>query len=236
MRCRGWRGGVVSAGPQRGRSWSWPARRRMPVVEAGLAAGRGRRAKAPSSTARWRDAVEQSALVAAATGQTVEEVARAVDRWQFEHRPTAEEPVMSLRFTPTAAGTRWRRPLTRKGPSGSRSPSTLPRTSWGSVLPWAERRLAGLVAVCRHFLDQPTSRRDAKADRRWWSPSGWTRWRLGPAGCAPRLGRLPAGRRGSPTVLDAGVVRCYGPGLDAARRRAAHPQRLARPGPRRDPP
>ena len=28
MRCRGWRGGVVSAGQRRGRSWSWPTRRR----------------------------------------------------------------------------------------------------------------------------------------------------------------------------------------------------------------
>lgn len=135
----------------------------MPVVETGLAAGVLSRAKAAElGRAAGADVVEQSALVAAATGQTVEEVARAVDRWQLEHRPTAEEPAMSLRFTPTAAGTRVEAALDAEGAEWVQVAVDAAADKLGlRELPWAERRARGLVAVCRHFLDHanvPTRR------------------------------------------------------------------------------
>ena len=135
----------------------------MPVVETGLAAGVLSKAKAAElGRAAGADAIEQSALVAAAMGQTVEEVARAVDRWELEHRTTAAEPPMSLRFTPTAAGTRVDATLDTEGAEWVQVAVDAAADQLGlRELPWAERRAKGLVAVCRHFLDHadvPTRR------------------------------------------------------------------------------
>ena len=135
----------------------------MPAVRAGLADGRLSRAKALElGRAAGADADEESALVAAATGQTVEEVARAVDRWQLEHGTTADEPVLSLRFTPTGAGTRMEATLDTEGAEWVQVAVDAAADKLGlRELPWAERRARGLVAVCRHFLDHadvPTRR------------------------------------------------------------------------------
>jgi len=135
----------------------------MPAVRAGLADGRLSRAKAAElGRAAGADAVEQSVLVEAATNQTVEEVARAVDRWQLDHPMSAEEPPMSLRFSPTAAGTRVEAVLDAEGAEWVQVAVDAAADKLGlRELPWAERRARGLVAVCRHFLDHanvPTRR------------------------------------------------------------------------------
>ena len=212
----------------------------MPVVETGLAAGVLSKAKAAElGRAAGADATEQSALVAAAMGQTVEEVARAVDRWELEHHTTAEEPPMSLRFTPTAAGTRMDATLDTEGAEWVQVAVDAAADQLGlRELPWAERRGEGARSGLPPL---PRPRRRTHAAPRPADGGGHRRARC--AGSSDRrvgalgLGCLPAGRRGSSPGLRR---RCRapadGPGLDAAGRRPAHPQHRSRPGPRRDPP
>ena len=156
----------------------------MPVVETGLAAGVLSKAKAAElGRAAGADATEQSALVAAAMGQTVEEVARAVDRWELEHRTTAEEPPMSLRFTPTAPGTRMDATLDTEGAEWVQVAVDAAADQLGSGScrgPSAARRGSSRSAATSSTT--PTYPRGATAGRRWWSPSSSMRWQLGPAG------------------------------------------------------
>ena len=69
---------------------------------------------------------------------------------------------MSLRFTPTAAGTRVEAVLDAEGAEWVQVAVDAARDRLGfRELPWTERRARGLVAVCRHFLDHadvPTRR------------------------------------------------------------------------------
>ena len=72
---------------------------------------------------------------------------------------------MSLRFTPTAAGTRIEAALDTEGAEWVQDAVGEGADQLGlRELPWAERRARGLVAVCRHFLDHanPPTRRHGR--------------------------------------------------------------------------
>ena len=210
-RCRGWRGAAVSAGPRRARSWSWrrlswrcpssrPASRPAccpgprppssdgPLAQTWSSSRRSSRPRPARRSRRWREP---------STGGSSSIARRRRSRRcrSGSHRPRP------------APG--WRRPSTRRGPSGSRSPSTPPRTSWGSGScrgPSAGRGDSSRSAATSSTT--PTYRRGAKADRRWWSPSGSTRWRLGPAGRrALDSGAYLRGDAARRLACDAGVVR-----------------------------
>ena len=174
----------------------------MPAVRAGLADGRLSRAKALElGRAAGADADEESALVAAATGQTVEEVARAVDRWQLEHGTTADEPVLSLRFTPTGAGTRVEATLDTEGAEWVQVAVDAAADKLGlRELPWAERRAS---RTRRGLPPLPRPRRRADAPPRPADRGGHDRARR-----ARRLG--PAGRRASTWAPTCGAMRLAG--------------------------
>src|SRR5262249_53883525 len=103
------------------------------------------------------DPAEQEALVTRAKQLPVEQVARQVDRWQLEHQ-TPAEPVASVQFTPTRGGGRIEATLDVEGFEWVQvAIDTAAHHLADTGVSFAQRRAAGLVGVCRYFLDHTDS-------------------------------------------------------------------------------
>lgn len=134
----------------------------MPAVEQALGDGSLSKAKAVE-LGRLSDAPleDQAELVAAARSLTAEQVARQVDRWQLEHRaPVEVTPSVQLMAVP--GGGRVEATLDGEGFEWVQvAIDTAAGQLAGTAVPFARRRAAGLVGVCRYFLDHadtPTKR------------------------------------------------------------------------------
>ena len=126
----------------------------MPAVDIAMADGSLTKAKAVElGRARAAGVDEQAALVAAAVTQTVEEVARQVDRWQLTHG-SVTGPVEELRITPTTGGGRIEAILDVEHLEWVQVALDAAADTMGLTgLSWEQRRAHGLVGVCRYFLD-----------------------------------------------------------------------------------
>src|SRR5262249_53649374 len=106
--------------------------------------------------ARVSDATneEQAALVETAKASSVEQLARAVDRWQIEHEAKAARVEQSLLITPAPGGGRVEAQLDTEGLEWVQVAVDAAAEQLGlRELPWAQRRAKGLVAACRYFVE-----------------------------------------------------------------------------------
>jgi Domain of unknown function (DUF222) len=127
----------------------------MPAVAAEPADGGLSKAKA-AQLARAADASadEQAALVETAKTTSVEQLARAVDRWEIEHQPEPVPVEESLTITPTPGGGRVEAQLDTEGLEWVQVAVDAAAEQLGlRERPWGQRRAQGLVAACRYFLD-----------------------------------------------------------------------------------